>query len=258
MNALSACMLTGLALAPLLSARALELNDDFQLAITPTLISDYRANGLSQTLGDPAAQLAITLNHVSGLYAGLWTSNVDFGHDSKARQEIEYFAGYFWQINDNISLDTFYTRYEFPRESGYNQSDIQTTLDLYGVLLGGKYVNNMKGPDYEDDNGEFHEGKKDEDLSTVFIGYHTVLPAEIGLVLRYEYVDYKDDVFFSNSGKGRGDYYDWEVKLSRQLIGIDWALSYIDTDLSKAECTSFTGYDDVCGATLVASASKTF
>lgn len=36
MNALSVCMLTGLALAPLLSARALELNDDFQLAITPT------------------------------------------------------------------------------------------------------------------------------------------------------------------------------------------------------------------------------
>ena len=107
MNALSVCMLTGLALTPLLSAQALELNDDFQLVITPTLISDYRANGLSQTLGDPAAQLSITLNHSSGLYAGLWTSNVDFGYDSKTRQELEYFAGYFWQINDNISLDTF-------------------------------------------------------------------------------------------------------------------------------------------------------
>ena len=258
MNALSVFMLTGLALTPLLSAQALPLNDEFELVITPTLVSDYRASGISQTLGDPAAQLAITLNHASGLYAGLWTSNVDFGHDSKTRQEIEYFAGYFWQINDNISLDSFYTLYEFPRESGYNQSDIQSTLDAYGVLLGAKYVSNMKGPDYEDENGEFHDGKKDEDLSSVFIGYHTVLPAEFGLEMRYEYVDYKDDVFFTESGKGRADYYDWEIKLSRELIGIKWALSYIDTDLSKDECTSFTGYDDLCGATLMASASKTF
>ena len=258
MNALSVFMLTGLALTPLLSAQALPLNDEFELVITPTLVSDYRASGISQTLGDPAAQLTLTLNHASGLYAGLWTSNVDFGHGSKTRQEIEYFAGYFWQINDNISLDSFYTRYEFPRESGYNQSDIQSTLDAYGVLLGAKYVSNMKGPDYEDENGEFHDGKKDEDLASVFIGYHTVLPADIGLQLRYEYVDYKDDVFFTESGKGRADYYDWEIKLSRELIGIKWALSYIDTDLSKDECTSFTGYDDLCGATLMASASKTF
>jgi len=35
-------------------------------------------------------------------------------------------------------------------------------------------------------------------------------------------------------------------------------LSFIDTSLSKAECQSYTGYDDVCGATLLASASKTF
>ena len=258
MNALSVFTLAGLALTPLLSAQALPLNDQFELVITPTLVSDYRANGISQTLGDPAAQLAITLSHASGLYAGLWSSNVDFGHGSKTRQEIEYYAGYFWQINDNISLDSFYTRYEYPRESGYNQSDIQTTLDAYGVLLGGKYVSNMKGPDYEDENGEFHDGKKDEDLASVFIGYHTVLPAEIGLQLRYEYVDYKDDVFFSDSGKGRADYYDWEIKLSRELIGIKWALSYIDTDLSKDQCTSFTGFDDLCSATLVASASKTF
>lgn len=136
MNAASVFMLAGLALSPLLSAQAVELNDQFSLLITPTLVSDYRANGLSQTKGDPAAQLAVTLSHASGLYAGIWTSNVNFGYGSKARQEIEYYAGYAWQINDNISLDTFYTRYEYPRESGYNQSDVQTVLDVYGVLLG--------------------------------------------------------------------------------------------------------------------------
>src|SRR5207253_82607 len=234
MNALPVFVLAGLALSPLIGAQALELNDNFVLAITPTLVSDYRASGISQTLGDPAAQLAITLNHSSGLYAGIWTSNVDFGDDSSTRQELEYYGGYFWQIADNISLDTFYTKYEYPRASQYNQSDIQSTLDVYGVLLGGKYVNNMKGPDYVDEDGNFQKGKKDEDVSSVFIGYHTVLPAEIGLQARFEYVDYKDDVFFSANGNSRPDYHGWEIKLSRDFVGITWGLSYIDTDLSKS------------------------
>ena len=258
MNALSVFMLAALALTPLINAQAVELNDSFELIINPALVSDYRTSGISQTLGDPAAQLGITLNHASGLYAGVWTSNVDFGNGSKTRQEIEYFAGYFWQIHDRISLDSFYTQYEYPRESDYNHGEIKTVLDVYGVLLGGKYVRNMKGPDYEDEHGEFHKGKQDEDLSSWFIGYHTVLPAEVGLEARYEYVDYKDDVFFSNNGNGRADYHNWEIKLSRELVGVNWSLSYIDTDLSKAECTSFTGFDNLCSATIVAGASKTF
>ena len=47
-------------------------------------------------------------------------------------------------------------------------------------------------------------------------------------------------------------------RLNRELAGITWGLSYVDTDLSDAECLSFTGYDDLCGADLVMSASKTF
>jgi hypothetical protein len=35
-------------------------------------------------------------------------------------------------------------------------------------------------------------------------------------------------------------------------------LSYIDTDLSKNQCTSNYGFDDVCSATVVASVSKSF
>lgn len=257
MKRLATFALAGLALAPL-GSQALELNDQFSLVVTPTIVSDYRASGISQTLGDPAAQLNVMLSHVSGLYAGVWTSNVNFGNHLDTRQELEYYAGYFWQINDNISLDTFFTQYEYPRDSEFNQSDVQSTLDVYGVLLGGKYANNMKGPDYEDENGNWQDGKQNEDLTSAFIGYHTVLPAEIGFEARYEYVDYKDDVFYSADGSSRADYKDWEVKLSRDFVGVTWALSYIDTDLSKTECLYFSGYDDLCGATVVASASKTF
>ena len=46
--------------------------------------------------------------------------------------------------------------------------------------------------------------------------------------------------------------------MTRDLLGVTWGLSYIDTDLSDAECMSFSGYDDLCSSTLVVSASKTF
>lgn len=251
--------LASLALLPMTCAQAIDLNEQFSLVITPTLTSDYRASGISQTLGDPAAQLNVMLSHASGLYAGVWTSNVDFGHDDEARQELEYYAGYYWQISDAISLDAWYTQYEFAGASQYNQSDVQATLDVYGVLLGAKYATNMKGPDYEDENGNWHDGKQNEDMSSALIGYRTQLPAEIGFEARYEYVDYKDEVFWnSDFSRSRSDYRDWEIKLTRDLLGVTWGLSYIDTDLSKAECLNFMGYDDVCSATLQASASKTF
>ena len=62
-------------------AQAIELSDSLNLAITPALVSDYRNSGISQTLGDPAAQLDVMLSHASGLYAGVWTSNVEYGYD---------------------------------------------------------------------------------------------------------------------------------------------------------------------------------
>lgn len=231
-----------------LQAQAIELNEQFALAITPAIYSDYRNSGISQTLGDPAAQLDLMLSHASGLYAGVWTSNVDFGYDWEnddrfgTRQEVDYYLGYYWQITDAISLDTYYNHYTFPGEGQFNGSDIYLTLEAYGFFVGGK-----------------HSHDTDDTAFTQYAGYRTQLPLEIGLELRWENVDYKDGVFFNaDYSDSREDYDNWQVSLNRELAGITWGLSYVDTDLSDAECLSFTGYDDLCGADLVVSASKTF
>ncbi len=68
----------------------------------------------------------------------------------------------------------------------------------------------------------------------------------------------QDDVFVSTSGRVRSNYDEWEAKLTRSAFGVDWGLSYVATDLSKSECASYYGYTDVCSATVVVSASKTF
>ncbi|HWR80835.1 MAG TPA: TorF family putative porin [Pseudomonas sp.] len=248
MNALHRLALASLILAPSVSVNAFELNDTLTLNVSPALVSDYRADGISQTLGDPAAQLDLMLSHASGLYAGIWTSTVDYGLDYATRQEIDYYAGYYWQINDDISLDTWLTRYEYPKTSAFNSNDIQSELNTYGVLLGGRYSDNLHD----------EELNEEESLSSWYLGYQTLLPLDIGVRATYETVDYKDDVFWTTNGSSRADYNNWEIKLNKELWHLDWSLSYIDTDLSDTECESFTGYRDLCSATVVAGVSTTF
>lgn len=246
MNVRSALTLASLVLAPLTS-QALTLNDNFSLDMTLGVVSDYRTRGISQTLGDPAVQAGATLVHSSGLYVGAWTSNVDFGGPYKTRQELEYYAGYYWQATEAISLDLGYLKYDYPKEGQFNMSEVYAILDVYGVKLGANYSNDT--PNF------FGE---DQDTLYTYLSYKIELPAEIGLDLRVGRNDVKDPAFWSSNGESRDAYSEWEAKLTRDFVGVTWGLSYIDTDLSKSECASWYGYGDLCTATVVASASKVF
>ncbi|PRA66001.1 hypothetical protein CQ065_11885 [Pseudomonas sp. MYb187] len=230
-----------LACAPF--AHAIDLNEAFSLEAKVGLFSDYRTRGISQTQNDPALHGSLTLLHSSGLYAGVWSSNVDFGFDSRTRQEQDYYAGYFWQINDDVTLDTSYIHYVYPRQSALNYGEYHAELRAWGVLLGGNY------------SGDFN---RDQSMLYSYVGYGTPLPYDTGLQVRYGRNDYKDPSWFSSDGGSRSAYHEWEVKLSRTMLALDWSLSYIDTDLSQAECASYLGFEDICSAAVVASVSKTF
>lgn len=238
--------LTFFSLFPIV-ANAVALTDDLQLELKPQVVSDYRSRGISMSLGDPAAQLEATLLHSSGAYAGLWTSNVDFGLDLKARWEQDFFAGYFAQLNENVSLNAGYLKYTYVKEAQFNQSEVFAILQAYGFSVGAYYSNDLKT----------YIGK-DQDTFYSYLGYSYKISDQMGVSVRYGVFDAKDDLFFSSSGKARSNYHEWEAKVTRSALGIDWGLSYVDTNLSKSECSSYYGYTDVCAATMVVSASKTF
>lgn len=240
-NALIALLL----LFTAVTVQAVTLNENFDLALSAEVVSDYRSRGQSQTLGDPALQASATLSHNSGLYAGVWTSNVDFGFDIKTRQEIDYYAGYFWQINDDISLDVGYAKYAYEKSGGLNYAETYAIFSAYGVQLGHQYSDNF-GANQEDS------------YSWTYLGYETSLPLETTLSLRYGLVDYKDEVLISSSGNTSSRYHEWEAKVSKELVGLNWGLSYVDTNISDSECASYLGFDDVCEATVVASVGKSF
>ncbi|MNM38849.1 putative bacterial protein [compost metagenome] len=255
MHAAQALILAGLALASQAS-QAVPLGDDVNLQVKLTAVSDYRSRGISQTLGDPAAQFELTLIHSSGLYAGVWTSNVDYGaaidaegnrQTLKTRQELDSYAGYYWQINDAINLDLGFMKYSYAKNSEFNMSEVYAILGAYGAQLGVNYssdVDNFFG--------------KNQDTLYTYLGYKAVLPAEVGLELRYGRNDMKNPAFFAHDGSSRNAYREWLVRVSRDFVGLTWGLSYIDTDLSENECISWYGYGDSCSATVVASISKTF
>lgn len=230
-----------LACAPL--AHAIDLDTDFTLEAKVGIFSDYRTRGISQTQNDPALQGSLTLAHSSGLYAGVWSSNVDFGYGSSTRQELDYYAGYFWQVSDDVTLDTSYIKYVYPRQGDFNYGEYHAELRAWGVLLGGNYSDNFNG---------------DQAMLYSYVGYAMQLPNDIGLETRYGRNDYKDPSWFANDGSSRDAYYEWQVKLSRMMLSLDWSVSYIDTDLSKAECASYLGFNDICSATVVASVGKSF
>lgn len=246
MKALSILTLAGLALAPLTS-QALALNDDFMLEMTLGVTSDYRSRGISQSLGDPAIQGGAMLSHISGVYVGAWTSSVDFGAGTKTRAEQDYYAGYFWQATDDISLDLGYIKYVYPKNADFNLSEVYGVLDVYGVKLGANYSSDTSN----------YFGKDQNTLYT-FLGYKLPLPQAFALDLHVGRNDAKDDAYLSDNGDTRQAYYEWEAKLTRDFVGVTWGLSYIDTDLSKSECANWNGYSDLCSATVVASATKTF
>lgn len=166
-----------------------------------------------------------------------------FGHGSKARQEIDYYVGYFWQATDDISLDLAYYEYEYPKESSLNYSEYYSKLTAYGFNVGGYYSNDLWGG---------------QSMLYSFFGYETTLPGEVGLKLRYGEADYKDPIFISSDGSTRSRYNDWMVTVSKKYLDLNWSLSFVDSDLSDSECLNYAGFDDVCSATFVAGVSKSF
>ncbi|NBF12540.1 TorF family putative porin [Pseudomonas sp. Fl4BN1] len=245
MKTLTLFALGSLCLLPMTS-QAIPLTDDLAVELELTLASDYRTRGISQSKNDPAVQGAVTLLHNNGLYLGAWSSNVDFGGGLKTRQEVDYYGGWLWQASEAVSLDLGYLKFTYPRESQFNQGEVYGILSVYGVKLAAYYSDDAPGIDSKQ--------------STLYryIGYETRLPLELGLSLRYGEMDFKDPRLVGASEKGVDSYREWQAKLTREVLGVVLGLSYIDTDLSKTQCTSNYGFSDLCGATLVASVTKTF
>lgn len=216
---------------------------DFDVSMTATFASDYIWRGQSQTGGEAAIQGSLDIAHESGLYAGMWGSNVDEtlfantdGSDG-ANIEVDYYIGYGNTIGDILSYDLSWNTYTYPGASNLNVDEVIGSLGAYGLTVGVKYA-------YDPDSKVYS-----------FVSYDYELPYEVGLNVAYGYTDYKDAV---DGDLGREHYQDWSLTLSKTFATLDFAVMYSDTDMSKAECTWMAGEDDLCDSKITVSVSKSF
>jgi uncharacterized protein (TIGR02001 family) len=104
-------------------------------------VSDYLFRGISQTQGRPALQGGVDYSHSSGLYAGVWASNVKWtnipglGTKPENRVETDFYGGYKNTIGD-FGYDVGLIRYYYP---GNHSPALGVTPDMTEVYVGGSW-----------------------------------------------------------------------------------------------------------------------
>ncbi len=213
---------------------------EFDVSMTATLATDYIWRGQSQTAGKGAVQGSLDIAHESGLYAGIWASNVDgnfafAGNDgSGADVEFDYYLGYGNNITEDISYDVSVIKYEYPGASVWNYYEFMPSISAYGFTLGYKYA-------FETDSGE--------NPTYTYLSYEYELPAGFGLLASVGRTDQK---------AGGDDYNDWAIGLGKTIAGLDFAVTYTDSDFGDAECVETYGKKGYCDSNVTLSVSKSF
>lgn len=223
-----------------LSAHAATTLGDFEVSANVGLVSQYSFRGITQSDEGPALQGGFDISHSSGLYAGVWASNVDFNDGDEANIETDLYAGYAGAV-DKFSYDVGVIYYAYPGADNDLEYDfwegkleLGYDFDLFSATAGFYY-----SPDY-------FAGSGDALYST--LGVEVPLPADFTLSGHVGYQTIDDNAAFAVP-----DYTDWSVGLGYTYEGFDLSLQYVDTDLDQpGECA------DGCSEKIIFGISRSF
>ncbi|MBW2389228.1 MAG: hypothetical protein JRG89_12425, partial [Deltaproteobacteria bacterium] len=91
--------------------------------------TDYVYRGISQTSEDVALQSTLDWNHESGVYLGVWGSNIDF-KDGSSQLELDIYGGYANEY-EGISYDVMILGYVYPgADRDLDQDFVEFSLAL--------------------------------------------------------------------------------------------------------------------------------
>ena len=229
MNKLNEIMIGGgILLAFIASANAEELSGNVSIG------TDYIYRGISQTDEEATIQGGFDWVSDSGIYAGIWASNLAFD----GYIEMDYYIGYGGSINAEVEYDIGFLHYDYPNQasghSDYNFDEVYGSVSYKGVTLGLAVSSDFFG---ESDSGQY-----------VYIEYELGLANDFGLAFHYGSQDIDDNVAF-----GAPDYSEYSIGVSKSVSGFDLGLTWYDTDLSSTECFGGT---DLCDSRVVFALSK--
>jgi len=226
---LSALCLAGTMLTASSLAMAWESEDGaHSTSASVALASDYVWRGYSQTDEDPAISGSFDYGHSSGLYAGVWASNVDF--DDDASSEIDIYAGFSSEFGDSgIGYDVGILRYIYDSES-YDWNEVYASLSYSYFSVGVAH------------SGSVYDSS--EDGTYYSAGFDYDLPYDISFSSGIGYYDYDSDV-------SDDDHTDYRIGISKEMIGFDFGLTYTGMDSDGEDA-----YGDLADDRVVISISK--
>ncbi len=269
---LTTAVLGALLIPTLTAAAEKEAASDFTSSGAAGLFSQYIFRGLTQTDRRPAVQANFDINHSSGLYLGIWTSNVTWLRDKYGftsggapqtsdsetvysrggSQEIDIYAGF---KKDDISktgfgIDVGALQYYYPgtergRSAGFAKAN---TTEVYGAInyywLQAKYSHVVSKDAW---------GFGKSSLSTVDAKgtYYAELNATVpigeligsGLLKGLSGIaHYGKQEFDNDAGLGFPSYEDYKVGLSNAFDnGIVVGAFYTDTKGARDSAWTFNG-----------------
>jgi len=207
-----------------------------------TLTSDYAFRGISQSDSDPAIQAGLEYGVEVGSvapYLGIWGSSVNF---TDADIELDVTGGVRGKIGE-VTWDLGFVYYVYPNaRSTLNYDFFEVAAKLgYDFGMAALTVGANYSTDYFGGSGD-----------ALYLQANLDVPLPWGLVasghVGHQSID-KNAVF------GAPDYLDWSLGVTKEVLGVSLGLSYVDTDLSKRECSGGTS---LCGARVIASVTKKF
>lgn len=193
------------------------------------LTNNYLFRGISQTDNHFAVQGGLDYAHESGLFAGVWASNVDFDEGGEdASTEVDLYGGYATTLENGIGLKFSGIRYVYPGvndnlDYDYWEFGPSVSLPVMGATLTGTV---LYSPEFFIDSGDatYAELGLAVPVSTVTLGG------------TFGHQDIQQNLKF-----GTPDYNNWSLYASMPLFGLTLKVAYQDTDLERSEC--FGGLD---------------
>jgi uncharacterized protein (TIGR02001 family) len=175
------------------------------------LVSDYRFRGVSLSNKQVAVQPTLTVTHSSGLYAGVWGSNVT--PNSGDDVEVDLYAGYGGGTGP-ITYDVSATYYVYPGASGFNYAEVTGKL---GTTVGpaklGAQISYVP-----------EQGANTGNLDNTYIGANAALGIPTTPFTLTASVGYEDGAF-APTGK-----VDWSLGATMNVAGFTLGASYVDTN----------------------------
>ena len=204
------------------------------------LVSDYRFRGVSQSDEEMAVQGGITVTHESGLYAGVWGSNLaGWGTFGGSNMELDLIGGYKMPLAGG-TLDMGVTWYMYP--GGADLTDfaepyvkLSGTAGPVNLLAGVAYAPKQRALGNFSNTPQSRGQSKDNlylwgDASAGIPGTPITAKAHIGYS--------KGNPGLGPNGTSvapTGEYFDWLLGVDYVIGPITLGAAYVDTDIGTAE-----------------------